>query len=729
MTNEARPEADVAVIDDLEPILDAFGRFHPGGSVDLIERAYDSALKLHDGQTRMTGHPYISHPLAVTHILAEYGMDAETLAAALLHDTIEDTEITFQDVADQYGETVAQLIDGVTKLDRVKFSNREDQQAATIRKMVMAMARDVRVIIIKLADRLHNIRTIHPLPAEKQQRIASETLEVYAPLAHRLGVQEVKHEMEDRCFAVLHPGRHHEIVELLRARAGERDAFISATVDEVSKLLADHGVDAEVTGRPKHIYSIYRKMVDAGRTFDEIHDLIGIRVITSEVADCYAALGIVHTRWPPVHGRFKDYIAMPKFNLYQSLHTTVVGGDGKPLEVQIRTADMHRRAEHGVAAHWAYKEGDSGSEGAVSQLTEISDDHDSPAEFLAGLKLDLYQDEVFVLTPNGDVKTLPSGATAVDFGYAVHTEVGHRTTGSKINGRLVPLATTLESGDIVEIITSKTGQPSRDWLTFVRTSRASAKIRQWFSKERREQSLNDGRDQVAKLLRKEGVGLGAAQRDRHLVEVAESLGHRDLESLYVAVGDGNVHPQTVVSRLVRLVRPDEDDAEGPELLSTTPRARTAPSTGIVVEGMDDMWVRVARCCAPVPGDDIVGYVTVGRGVSVHRSDCTNIGGLADRSERMIHVEWSAGGVGTFATWLQVEALDRPRLLRDVTIALSDLGANIIASSTAVSRDRVAVLRFEIELSDIASLDYAINEIKAIDGVYEAYRLVPGGDSS
>jgi GTP pyrophosphokinase len=729
MTTEAARQPGEEIIDDLAPVLDSFRRHHPNSSVDLLESAYDTALKLHDGQTRRSGHPYITHPLAVTHILAEYGMDAETLAAALLHDTIEDTEITFEEVVEQYGETVAALIDGVTKLDRVKFSNREDQQAATIRKMVMAMARDVRVLIIKLADRLHNIRTIHPLKPEKQQRIASETLEVYAPLAHRLGVQEVKHEMEDRCFAILHPSRHQEIVGLLQARAGERDAYISATVAEIVEMLESNGVDAEVTGRPKHIYSIYRKMVDGGRTFDEIHDLIGIRVITAEVADCYAALGTVHSRWPPVHGRFKDYIAMPKFNLYQSLHTTVVGGDGKPLEVQIRTRDMHRRAEHGVAAHWVYKEGseEASGDGAVAQLNEITEDFDNPAEFLAGLKMDLYQDEVFVLTPNGDVKSLPRGATAVDFAYSVHTEVGHRTTGAKVNGRLIPLATALESGDIVEIITSKTGNPSRDWLTFVRTSRASAKIRQYFSKERREQSLADGRDQIARLLRKEGLGLTASKRDELLGQVAVSLGYRDLESLYAAVGDGNAQPQTVTSRLVRLVRPEEEPSNELDTLPITPRKRSAPSRGVVVEGMDDMWVRIARCCAPVPGDDIVGYVTIGHGVSVHRSDCTNIGGMSDRAERMVDVAWSVGGVGTFATWLQVEALDRPRLLRDVTIALSDLGANIIASSTAVSRERVAVLRFEIELSDIATLDYALDELRAIDGVYEAYRLVPGGD--
>lgn len=729
MKTDAERDMGAEVAVDLGPVLDRFRQHHPHESDDLILRAFETARDLHSGQRRKSGEPYITHPLAVARILAGYGMDTETLVAALLHDTVEDTELTIDAVIDEYGETVAALIDGVTKLDRVRFSNREDQQAATIRKMVMAMARDVRVLLIKLADRLHNIRTIHPLGEEKQQRIAAETLDVYAPLAHRLGVQEIKHEMEDRCFAILHPRRYEEIVGLLLARAGERDAYISTVVGEVTHLLDTHGISAEVIGRPKHIYSIYRKMVDGGRTFDEIHDLIGIRIITKGVGDCYAALGIVHTRWPPVHGRFKDYVAMPKFNLYQSLHTTVVGLDGKPLEVQIRTRDMHDRAEHGVAAHWAYKEGEKepGDVAGVSGLSEITEDYDNPAEFLASLKLDLYQDEVFVLTPKGDVKGLPRGATAIDFAYAVHTEVGHRTTGAKVNGRLVPLATKLESGDIVEVITSKSGGPSRDWLGFVRTSRASAKIRQWFSRERREESLGEGRDQVAKLLRKEGLGLTASKRDGFLTEVADSLGYRDLESLYVAIGDGNVHPRTVISRLVRLVRPETDDEEfDPTALPAGPRKRSAPSRSVVVEGMDDMWVRVARCCAPVPGDDIVGFVTVGRGVSVHRSDCTNIGNLSDRKERMVDVAWGAGGVGTFAAWIQVESLDRPRLLRDVTTALADVGANIIASSSATSRERVAVLRFEIELSDVATLEHAIDEVKAVDGVYDAYRLVPGG---
>jgi GTP diphosphokinase / guanosine-3',5'-bis(diphosphate) 3'-diphosphatase len=723
---EAAVRPDDAVIAELGPVLDRHRRHHPAEPDRLIHRAYEIAASRHADQFRKSGEPYITHPLAVAGILASYGLDAETLAAAILHDTVEDTDLTLDDVRKGFGPVVAALIDGVTKLDRVRFSNREEQQAATIRKMVIAMARDVRVLLIKLVDRLHNIRTIDALPSEHQERIATETLEVYAPLAHRLGVQEIKHEMEDRCFAILYPKRYAEVVDLTRLRAPERDAYLAEVIAEIEQLLEVSGIIAEVTGRPKHVYSIYRKMVGAGLTFDEIHDLIGVRIITEDVGDCYAALGIIHTRWPPVQGRFKDYIAMPKFNLYQSLHTTVLGPDRKPLEVQIRTREMHDRAEQGIAAHWRYKEGDGDPLPSLADLTESSEDYDNPTDFLAGLKLDLYQDEVFVLTPKGDVKTLPQGATPVDFAYAVHTEVGHRCTGARVNGRLVPLSTVLTSGDIVEVITSKADGPSRDWLGFVRTSRAAVKIRQWFTKERREQAIAEGKEALAKRVRKEGLGLGATERVRLLGEVAESMGMRDLDSLYQAIGDGNIHPQTVATRLVRLVRPEEPDRGDDEGEPAEPRAERTPVGGLVVEGMDDMLVRVAKCCTPVPGDSIVGFVTVGRGVSIHRSDCTNVDALGDRSERMVDVDWRADRVGAFTAAVQIEALDRPRLLRDVTTTLADLGANIVSSSSLTNRDRVAVLRFEIELSDTATLDRAILELKRVEGVYDAYRLLPGG---
>ena len=718
---------DDAVVAELAPVLDAYRSHYPAASDRTIHRAYTVAQRKHLGQFRKTGEPYITHPLAVALILADYGLDADTLGAALLHDTVEDTDLTIEVVENEFGPEVARMIDGVTKLDRIQFGTREEAQAATIRKMVVAMAQDVRVLLIKLADRLHNLRTIGPLPVAKQERIGRETLEVYAPLAHRLGVQEIKHEMEDRCFAILYPKRSAEIDTLLLQRAPERDAQISTALEAVQSLLRGAAIRADVTGRPKHRYSIYRKMGTTGLPFDKIHDLIGIRVIVDDVRDCYAALGLIHAMWPPVHGRFKDYIAMPKFNLYQSLHTTVIGPDGKPLEVQIRTEDMHQRAEFGIAAHWRYKEGISDDDLPwMADLRFLQDEYADPTEFLASLKLDLYQDEVFVLTPQGDVKTLPRGATPVDFAYTVHTEVGHRCVGAKVNGRLVTLGTRLESGDIVEVVTSKAQDagPSQDWLSFVRTTRAKAKIRQWFTKERRESALAEGREQVMGSLRKEHLGLSASARDTYLRQVGEQLGLQDLDSLFVAVGEGTVAAGTVAGRVTRLARPEEAPVEE-EALPEIPRERAAPTgTGVIVEGLDDVWVRIARCCAPVPGDDIVGFVTVGRGVSVHRSDCTNIEAMGDRAERMIEVSWAPERVGRFSVWVQVEALDRPRLLRDVTSLISDVGGNILASSSSVGRDRVAMLRYEVELGDPGQVETLVASLRSVDSVFDAYRLVP-----
>jgi GTP diphosphokinase / guanosine-3',5'-bis(diphosphate) 3'-diphosphatase len=579
-----------------------------------------------------------------------------------------------------------------------------------------------------LTDRLHNVRTLDALSQEKQQRVASETLEVYAPLAHRLGVQEIKHEMEERCFAILYPKRKAELEDLVRQRAPQREAYLARVMDQVRGILSGAGIDASVTGRPKHLYSIYRKMVDSGLAFEEIYDLIGIRIITRDVRDCYAALGMIHTKWPPIHGRFKDYIAMPKFNLYQSLHTTVVGPDGKALEVQIRTDEMHQRAEAGIAAHWQYKEGSLGEESFAADIRFLQEEYADPAEFLVNLKLDLYQDEVFALTPKGDVITLPKGATPVDFAYRIHTEVGHHCVGARVNGRLVPLSTELESGDVVEVLTSRSGDaaPSNDWLKFVKSTRASAKIRQFFSKERKEQALHDGREILSKAVKKEGLGLRASRRDKELGVVAVELGFSDLDGLFQAVGDGRVNPQTVMGRLLRRVRPEQEPEVEEEIFEARPGKKRRPTRGIIVEGLDDMLVRIARCCSPVPGDDIVGFVTVGRGVSVHRADCANIGALGERAERMIEVGWAPEQTGTFFVWIQVEALDRPRLLRDVTTVLSDLGANIHASSSGTGTDRVAVLRYEVELSGPQVLERALREIKSVDGVFDAYRLVPGG---
>ncbi len=723
VTTETAPD------DGFSALLATFLDRHPGGDASLLTRAYEVAREAHAGQVRKSGEDFINHPVAVTAILAEYGLDSATLAASLLHDTVEDTSLTLEQLSTTFGQEIAYLIDGVTKLDRISYSSREQAQAATIRKMVVAMAQDVRVLLIKLADRLHNMRTVSFLREEKQVRVARETLDVYAPLAHRLGVQEIKHELEDRSFKVLYPGPHAEIEERLAVRAPEREAFIERMVAEVGGLIADAGVTAEVFGRPKHHYSIYRKMVEQGRPFDDIHDLIGLRVITSSVQECYGVLGLVHAKWVPVSGRFKDFIAMPKFNLYQSLHTTVIGPDGKPLEIQIRTAEMHRIAESGIAAHWRYKEGaEAANLDWMSQLQALEDTTD-PEEFLDELKLDLYQDEVFVLTPAGDVKTLPRDATAVDFAYAVHTEVGHRCVGARVNGRLLPLSTRLESGDIVEVLTSKSREagPSRDWLNFVRTSRARAKIKQWFLKERREQALAEGRDEVMGLLRKEGLGLGHNEREALLKDIAADHSRADVDSLMVAVGEGDIGANSVVQKMVRMVRTEVDEED--LLAPVRPRKYQSAGPGINVEGLDDMMVRVARCCAPVPGDPIIGFVTVGRGVSVHRADCTNISVLeSERKERMVEVSWPPERVGTFTVWIQVEALDRTKLLRDVTSVISDSGGNITASSSISGRDRVAILRYEVELSDPGQLPRLIGDLRGVEGVFATFRLAGEPDA-
>ena len=693
-----------------------------------LRTAYEMAQEAHAGQTRQTGDSYITHPLIVAEILARFGQDSDTLVAAILHDVVEDTHITLPAIEKEFGKRVAGMIDGVTKLDRIKFSNKKEQQAATIRKMAIAIARNERVLLIKLVDRLHNIRTLDPLPLEKQQRVAAETLEIYAPLAHRFGVQEIKHEMEDRCFAVLYPKRKAELDELVRKRSPERDTTIEKVQAETAAALADAGIDAQVSGRPKHIYSIYRKMVNSGLAFEDIHDLIGVRILVPEVKDCYAALGLIHTTWPPIQGRFKDYIATPKLNGYQSLHTTVVGPDGKPLEVQIRTREMHQLAERGIAAHWAYKEGEPHAleESLMEELLASeasSDDEDFIVDFKGAL-FRASQDEVYALTPRGDVLTLPGGATPVDFAYRIHTDVGHRCVGAKVNGRLVPLSSRLESGDIVEIITSKSkdARPSRDWLNFVQSSRSASKIRQWFKRARREEAVQEGRDLLAKALRREGLG-SPTGREKMLAAVAEDLGYPDLDALHVAIGDGALSSQSVATRLARVISPEE---EVEDLLPATFKpTRLRPGRGVIVEGMDDMLVRLARCCSPVPGDDIIGFVTVGRGVSVHRADCTNVGALGESPERIIDVSWAPDQAGeTFFVWIQVEALDRSGLLRDVTAVLSDLGGMIHASSSVTGRDRVAKLRYEVELSDRQLLERALEDLREVNGVFDAYRLVP-----
>jgi GTP pyrophosphokinase len=726
-----RPPAD-----EVAPLLAAYKARHPKAATGLITQAYLMSADAHRGQNRKSGEAYIQHPLAVARIVADLGLDDVTVAAALLHDAVEDTGVTIEELESQFGAEVGRIVDGVTKLDRIQFDTKEAQQAASMRKMLVAMAKDLRVLIIKLSDRLHNMRTIAAMPAWKQERTATETIDIYAPLAHRLGMQEVRQELEDLSFAALHPKRYAEIDHMVSTRSPERDLYLAQVLEQVRDRLAELRINAEVTGRPKHLYSIYEKMVVKGREFDDIFDLVGIRVIVDSVKDCYAALGSIHATWKPVQGRFKDYVAMPKFNLYQSLHTTVVGPQGKPLEVQIRTYEMHARAEQGVAAHWQYK--DKASDGTdmawLNRIIDWQSETSDPDEFMNNLKIDLEQDEVFVFTPKGKVVTLAAGATPIDFAYAIHTEVGHACIGARVNGRLVPLDSKLASGDAVEIFTSKVegAGPSRDWLQIVATPRAASKIRQWFSRERREDAVENGRDELVKAMRREGLPVQKLASGSVLHDVAKELNYVDLDALYAAVGENHVSGKAIAARIARKVREVDPDNAGDEVLPSTarqqrrPGARRRPPAGVHVEGLDDLMVRLSRCCTPVPGDEIVGFVTRGRGVSVHRADCANAASLATgQKDRLIEVDWDEAHQGTFVAAIEVKALDRGRLLRDVAAAMSDHHVNILSSTTHTGPDRVSKMRFEFELADPGHLDSLLGTLRGIDAVYEAYRVVPG----
>ncbi len=720
-----------AAADELTPVLSTYRRRHPKAPLTMINRAYETAREAHRHQTRSSGESYINHPIAVARIVADIGLDEISLAAALLHDAVEDTDITLADVEAEFGAEVAGIVDGVTKLERLQFDSKEAQQAATMRKMLVAMARDLRVLIIKLADRLHNMRTLAGMPTEKQVRIAQETLDIYAPLAHRLGMQELKQQLEDLAFASLYPKRFAELDHLVATRAGEREVYLATSLSELRARLAELNINAEVTGRPKHLWSIYDKMVQKGKEFDEIFDLVAVRVIVDSVKDCYAALGCIHGRWRPVLGRFKDYIAMPKFNLYQSLHTTVIGPGGKTIEVQIRTREMHQRAEWGVAAHWAYKDGSSAAD--IDWLNRIIDwqaDVADPAQFMESLKTDLEQDEVFVFTPKGRVITLPVGSTTVDFAYAVHTEVGHACIGAKVNGRLVPLNHVLRSGDTCEIFTSKveTAGPSRDWLQFVASPRARNKIRQWFSRERRLDAVEAGREELIKEFRREGLPVQKMWDNPVLAREIEHFSYADLDALLAAIGEHHLSGRSVAQRIARAFRGGGSEDQLPTTVREhRSRRRRRGQVGIHVEGLDDLLVRLSRCCTPVPGDEIIGFVTRGRGVSVHRADCANaVSLMVDQTARLIDVEWDGDqGDALFRAAVEIVALDRSRLLRDVANALSDHHVNIVACSTHTGNDRVAKMRFEFEMADPNHLEAVLRTIKTIDAVYDAYRLVPG----
>ncbi len=719
----------VQTADALGPLLTAYRRRHPKGDTALLVRAYDVADRAHEGQLRSSGEAYISHPLAVATVLAGLGLDDVTCAAALLHDAVEDTVVTLADLDREFGPVVASIVDGVTKLDRLRFDSKQAQQAATIRKMLVALAKDPRVLLIKLADRLHNMLTVAALPEWKQKRTAQETLDIYAPLAHRFGIQDIKWQLEDLAFATLHPRRYAEIEQMVATRAPERDLYLTQVIAQVEERLAAARIDGQVTGRPKHLYSIYEKMVVKGKEFDEIYDLVGVRILVDSVKDCWAALGAIHGAWTPVQGRFKDYINTPKFNLYQSLHTTVVGPQGKPLEAQIRTSEMHNRAERGIAAHWGYKEQASASDIAwLQRIVDWSSESTDPAEFLETLKLDLETDEVFVFTPKGDVVTLLAGATPIDFAYSIHTEIGHRCIGARINGRLVPLDSKLASGDSVEIFTSKvpSAGPSRDWLKIAATPRARSKIRQWFSRERREDAMESGREELVKALRKEGLPAQKLTSSPLLVEVATSMNYTDLDALHAAIGESHVSARSIAQRVARELHAGDHEEQLPATVGRPRRhGRSRQGVGVHVEGLDDVMVRLSRCCTPVPGDEIIGFVTRGRGVSVHRSDCSNAAALsADEVGRMIEVEWDRDRGGSFTAAVELKALDRTRLGVDVWKIFSDHHLNILRSETLTGADRVTRMRFEFELADPAHLDSVLNAIKRIDSVYDAYRVLP-----
>jgi GTP pyrophosphokinase len=688
------------------------------------------ASAAHSHQSRMSGELYISHPIAVARIVAEIGLDEVSLVAALLHDAVEDTEITLADVEARFGAEVAGIVDGLTKLERLQFDSREAQQAATMRKMLVAMAKDMRVLIIKLSDRMHNMRTIASAPVDKQRRIAQETLDIYAPLAHRLGMQEMKQQLEDLSFAALFPKRYAELDYLVSIRAPERDVYLAKALGQVNTWLNAVNINAELTARGKHLWSLYEKMVQKGRDFDEIFDLMAIRIVVDSVKDCYGALGAIHGKWKPVVGRFKDYIAMPKFNLYQSLHTTVIGPGGKPIEVQIRSRDMHQRAEWGVASHWSYKDGVASTDiDWLNRIIDWQDEVSDPRQFLESLKTDLEQDELFVFTPKGRVIALPLDATPIDFAYGVHTEVGHTCIGARVNGRLVSLDSRLNSGDTCEILTStaEDAAPSEEWANFVVSPKAKSKIKQWFSRERMEDLVDTGRDDLVEHMRKHGLPVQRVLTSEVFAQEREAMNYADDATLFRAIGEGHVSAESLAGRISRLMR---DGGFGEQLsvgMRLDPGNTTEQVSGVHVEGMSGTIVRLSKCCTPVPGDEIIGFLTVDLVVNVHRADCSNaISAASQNTGRMVDVEW-AGSVqnATYVAAVEVVAIDRSRLLRDVANALSEEHVNIVSCSTNTGADRVARMRFEFEFADPSHLQSVLRTIKRIDSVYDAYRVMAG----
>ncbi|HET9809068.1 MAG TPA: bifunctional (p)ppGpp synthetase/guanosine-3',5'-bis(diphosphate) 3'-pyrophosphohydrolase [Candidatus Limnocylindria bacterium] len=722
ITDRLRAQRHSAV--DVEGIVKEMLRHYADGDAELVRRAYAYASEAHGAQKRVSGEPYITHPAAVAMLIAELGMEAATIAATLLHDVPEDTARTTEDIRLEFGDEIGRLVEGVTKLGRLQGQSRDAHQAENIRKMFLAMAEDLRVVIIKLCDRLHNMRTLAPLPPEKQQRIARQTIEIYAPLAHRLGIWQIKWELEDLAFKYLEPEQYKEVAEHLAARRQVRERFIDQAMKTLASELEKAGIRAELSGRAKHLWSIAQKMRRKNVGFDEVYDLLAIRVIVADVPGCYAALGIVHTLWPPIPGQFDDYIAVPKANLYQSLHTAVMGPGGQPLEIQVRTQEMHALSEYGIAAHWRYKEGGKADRDRdyesklawVRQLLEWQHDVTDAQEFVESLKVDVFQDEVFVFTPKGEVKALTAGATPIDFAYRIHTDVGHRTIGAKVNGRIVPLDHRLQSGDIVEIVTSKAARgPSRDWIGMVRTPGAREKIRQWFKRSQRDENITHGKELLDRELKRLAQRSLGDLSDEDLRRVTEALNMHDVDTLFASLGYGEVTAAQVVMRLGIV-----DDAEqqlpgsAPQLPPTTARG------GVTVKGVDDLLVRFAVCCNPVPGDPIVGYITRGRGVTVHRADCTNVKASSEK-ERHVEVAWERTAARTYPVAIRIEGWDRDGFLRDVAAVISENQVALMALSALANPDKTATVNATLQVTSVEQLSRVLAKLEGVRDVFSVHR--------
>ncbi len=719
---------------DIKTIIDAVTSYNKKADISLIERAYEFALKAHKGQYRLSGEEYIEHPLQVALILAELELDVVTIAAGILHDVVEDTEVTLEEIRKEFGDEIALLVDGVTKLSRIEFNSKEEQQVENLRKMFLAMAKDIRVILIKLADRLHNMRTLAHQPKEKQKEIAEETLEIFAPLAHRLGIFRIKWELEDLSLRFLNPNRYYALVKKISMRRQEREEYISKVIEILKEELEKVNIKADISGRPKHFYSIYNKMVRKGKSLNEIYDLIAVRVIVNSVKDCYGVLGIIHALWKPIPGRFKDYIAMPKPNMYQSLHTTVIGPQGEPIEVQIRTWEMHRTAEYGIAAHWKYKnqvEGDEDFEKKLSwlrQLLEWQRDMKDAREFMESLKIDFFSDRVYVFTPKGDVVELPAGSVPIDFAYKVHTQVGHTCVGAKVNGKIVPLDYKLKTGDIVEIITSKGSGPSRDWLNIVQTSQAKNRIRNWFKKIDKEDRAAKGKELLEKEVLKSGLKLGDIINNDRLLEMGRKFNLSKIEDVYAAIGDGTITPQQVISRIKEKYLGDDAKQIVPEI---KPTGRTDKSSkGIRVKGVGDIMVRLAKCCNPLPGDDIVGYITRGRGITIHRSDCPNVLYYRSEEEQRIvdEVSWDTNNDATYRVAIEIEAIDRPRLAADIMNVVADSKIIINAINARAVSNKLALIHLKVEVKSIEQMERLMEKLRKVQDVLEVRRVVPRHES-